>query len=102
MATVLVVDDDADIVTFLKINLELDGHEVSRARRSRQAAGSSTEIDLPASSSWPVIVCVQSRTRSGLPAIGCGIGQRRAAPSSLIVKKLSPPSSNRAARTGRS
>ena len=38
MATVLVVDDEPDIVLFAQVNLELSGHEVRTAANGRGGA----------------------------------------------------------------
>jgi len=71
MATVLVVDDDADIVTFLKINLELDGHRVMTARDGEQALERVREeppdvmvldIMMPGVDGWTVLERVKAET----------------------------------------
>ena len=71
MATVLVVDDDADIVTFLKINLELDGHRVLTARdgeealervRSEPPDVMVLDIMMPGVDGWTVLERVKAET----------------------------------------
>ena len=71
MATVLVVDDDADIVTFLKINLELDGHSVLTARDGEEALARVREeppdvmvldIMMPGVDGWTVLERVKAET----------------------------------------
>src|SRR4051812_43476927 len=71
MATVLVVDDEADILELIRVNLELDGHDVMTALGGQQALDQVRDrhpdcilldVMMPGMDGWTVLGRIKAET----------------------------------------